>query len=843
MKNQNLMTRLSAAFAGLLFLIFTASGQETAAPTPTPPTVQTARKQSPRRVSNVKMTESAEKDVNQPAKSQSDPTGEIKRLPTPEIDAPAVEREKQAEVERRAAADAALEREKAKAVAETEAKAKIEADVKQAEFEAQKAEFAAKQKELSDIAAAEKAALAAELEKSRQDAENKAFEIQKKAEEEKRAMEEQAAVEKNRLETERAAAVKKAEDERIEREKQAENDRLERERLAAIERETREKEAETARETQEKQAESERQMRERLEQEAAAAQTAMQLEIENRRKEAELAKQKADAENTARIQIEAKAKTERETMRNSIIEQTARSLNFLKPEDALTLVPKELTNLPEIETFLTESAKKDETLVRLVDYCNTGFKGESFTYTGTSEITLGDFIDQISERYRVDFIPDSDVLSLPIRLSVNNKPWDKVLRQQLNLLDVQATCDGGIIALVKRQKFLAQQESNRKTAPLRTERIVLQHLRVRAGSQVDLSGKQNSADPIITLEQTLQKILQTGGDTRGTVAQVPGRAEFFIKATEDQLRDLKEQIALADRPRYRVDVFGLIYTVNENKLKDIGSQLSVILSNGGGITTLPPVQQSGGGTGTNTAQTNNFPGGFSPPSNSLGAGGASTIVGAQVNVGIVDFRYQLSLLEQFGVAQSLEKPFVSAKDGTTSVFNSGTKIPVVIQALNNFGGGSGGSVTYIDAGTILSVSPQIAFDGDDKPRSVSLNMRLESNTPNTSIQTNGVPAVNARSIQLDDVTLIPGQAFIFGGSNNRLESNTVSRTPGLGGLPLIGNLFKRTNRQINDEKIYFAVTVQISEDNGNPPVNPFNLDTTFAAPPPMNQPLKPTKLK
>ena len=849
MKNRNLYTNFTLAVGAFLLSVCPAFGQETTPKTnPTPaPAVQTSRKQSPRRVSSVKLTD-VDTDTSLVA-----PTAPVAPVST-KSDSGAENSDKSAvgqvvrldpkEAEKKEKLESELEREKDKAVAEAraevEAKAKVEAAARQAEFAAKQAELEAKQKETEESAAAEKARMEAEFEKARIKAEAEAAEMRQSAENEKRVMEEQAASDKSRLEQERVKREKQVEADRLKREKQDSDERLERERQAENERLEREKLAATERET-----------RERLEAEAAAKQAAMQLEIETQRAAAQLAQEQAEASSAARLVAETSAKTENEKIRRSLIEQTARTLNYLKPEEAVSLVPNDLLTAPQIESFLSAEAKKDESLVKVVDYCNTAFKGEPFSYTGTADVTLGDFLDLLGNQYRVDFVPDADVLALPIRLSVNNKRWNSVLRSQLDLLDVQATCDGGIISLVKRQKYLAQQEVNRKSAPLKTELIRLQHLRVAAGKQVDLSGKSNSSDPIQTLEQKLQKIIETGGDNRGTVAQIPGRAEFFIKATEDQLRDIRQQITLADRPRYRVDVFGLIYVINENKLKDIGSQLSVILSNGGltrsgGLTTLPqPTTGTGtGGTGGTTTSTTGFPGGFTSPSGSLGAGAASTIVGANVNVGIAEFRYQLSLLEQFGVARSIEKPFVSAKDGSTSVYDNGTKIPVVIQALNNFGGGgSGGSISYINAGTSLSVSPQIAFDENDKPKSVSLNLRLESNTPNTSIQTSGnIPAVNSRSIQLDDVTFLPGQAFIFGGSTIRLESYTVSQTPGLGELPFFKNFFRRKNKQVNDDQIYFAVTVQISEDDGSSPVNPLNLDTSFAAPPPMNQPLRPTKV-
>lgn len=571
-------------------------------------------------------------------------------------------------------------------------------------------------------------------------------------------------------------------------------------------------------------------------------------EVEKARGEAEKArleaekvfaeKEKAQNEVPVLTEQQNSAQAAQESNRKTLIELIARRIGFLKATEAFKLVPEEVVAASAIEAVLVEAVRSNPRLAREFNFCDAEFVGQPFNLELTADDTFGTLLEDLRMTFGVNFLPDAEIIDLPIRGNVQNVPWNYVLRNQINFLDLEARCDGNTISLIKRSKLLTLQESIRKTAPVKTEYIKLKYLRPVIGGQSNLAGKATGAASIESLEQTIQKILTTGGDNRGSISRIPGRAEFFITATDTQLEQIRQVIAKADRPTYRVDVFGLVYTISDSRLKDVGSQLSLIVRSGGrvgGLTTLPDPPATDG-DGTTPTETRSLPAQFAQPGG-LQAGAPNTILGAKVRLGLVDFNYQLSLLEQLGVARRVEKPFVSAKDGTTGTFENGTQIPVVIQSLNNFGTGGGGTIEFINAGTTLSVTPQVIENAEGNPQLVNLALRLESNTPDLSIQTTGgVPSVNSRRIQ-NEITIAPNQAFIFGGANDVFDANNVSRTPVLGNLPILGNLFKRKTTRLTDNKLYFAVWVQISLDDGSSPLETDTLNTNFPKPPAMDAPL------
>ena len=541
-----------------------------------------------------------------------------------------------------------------------------------------------------------------------------------------------------------------------------------------------------------------------------------------------------------------------EKLREALIVEKARSLKFLKPTDALSLVPTTIITENAIEFFLKQKVKEMPALVQLPNFCSGSYSGERYTFDVPTQVKLGTLLNDLRLRFGINFIPDAELVDTPIQVSANDVPWNLLLRSQLDLLDIQATClDDTTIQLIKRQKLLTLQDSQRKTAPVKTEYIKLKFLRASAQGPVNLAGRPaGGAATIESLENEITKVLRAGGDARGSVGRIPGTSELIITATEAQISQIREIIEKADRPSYRVQVFGLVYTINENKLRDVGSQLSAIVGTGnlnrlGGVSTQPLTSGGGstGGTavvpgGLNPGGVRNLGPGFNLPNGSLAASGSNTIIGGSAIIGTAQFSYQLSLLEQLGIARRVEKLRIETKDGTTGTFESGRQIPVIVQAANNLGGGAPGQLEFINAGSTLEATPQIIEDPNGKPYLINLAFRAESNNVDTSIQTTGgVPSVNGRRVQ-SETTFLLNQVYVLAASNDTTESANISRAPGLGRIPLLGELFKRRVRTKSEDKLYFAFWVEVSYSDSISTIPTNNLDTTFLPPPPSTEPLK-----
>ena len=91
---------------------------------------------------------------------------------------------------------------------------------------------------------------------------------------------------------------------------------------------------------------------------------------------------------------------------------------------------------------------------------------------------------------------------------------------------------------------------------------------------------------------------------------------------------------------------------------------------------------------------------------------------------------------------------------------------------------------------------------------VNLSLQLESNDVDTSVVSQGVPSVNRRSIQTR-LLMNEETTVILGGFTVDTNSRDVSKTPGLGDIPLIGLLFKRKINRKELNRLYFAISVKV----------------------------------
>jgi pilus assembly protein CpaC len=71
-----------------------------------------------------------------------------------------------------------------------------------------------------------------------------------------------------------------------------------------------------------------------------------------------------------------------------------------------------------------------------------------------------------------------------------------------------------------------------------------------------------------------------------------------------------------------------------------------------------------------------------------------------------------------------------------------------------------------------------------------------------------IPALRVRRAKTS-VELRDGQSFALAGLLDNSESKTLSKVPGLGDIPILGNLFKSTQFQKNESELMFIVTAQL----------------------------------
>jgi hypothetical protein len=196
-------------------------------------------------------------------------------------------------------------------------------------------------------------------------------------------------------------------------------------------------------------------------------------------------------------------------------------------------------------------------------------------------------------------------------------------------------------------------------------------------------------------------------------------------------------------------------------------------------------------------------------------------------------------LQTKGLFQSLAEPNLIASNGKEASFLAGGEYPFpVLQPTNN---GTAVTIMFKEFGVRLSFTPTVL--GNDlihlkvKPEVSSLDFA-------NAIVLEGfrIPSLSTRRTETE-VELRDGQTFAIAGLLNNTLTNTMSKIPGIGDIPILGLLFRSKAHQKNQTELVVMITPTIVRrgtmgvSEGLPsPIVPFlgAPETRLPPPPPYN---------
>jgi type IV pilus assembly protein PilQ len=153
--------------------------------------------------------------------------------------------------------------------------------------------------------------------------------------------------------------------------------------------------------------------------------------------------------------------------------------------------------------------------------------------------------------------------------------------------------------------------------------------------------------------------------------------------------------------------------------------------------------------------------------------------------------------ESKGLAKLISQPKVTAQNNSTATITQGVRFPVQVVANNTV------TVQFQNAALTLVVMPQITYEGN-----IVLDLKVENNTADWANNVDGIPSIRT-SESNTRVLVSDGGTTVIGGILVDSESNSEDKVPGLGSLPIVGNLFRRTSVSRSTQEVLFFVTPRI----------------------------------
>jgi len=310
---------------------------------------------------------------------------------------------------------------------------------------------------------------------------------------------------------------------------------------------------------------------------------------------------------------------------------------------------------------------------------------------------------------------------------------------------------------------------------------------------------------------------------RGSIAVDDRTNTLLVQDTAERLQDMRRMVATLDVPIRQVLIESRIVVVADNFSRDLGIRLGVTALNensaGDGGQFI-----SGTGTGTDT-MVNSAIDNLGDPANGSIFPVQVPQLGNRYNVNVPiadaagrfalavlenDFLIDLELtaLEAEGRGEIVSTPRVITANQKEARIEQGVEIPYQQSA-------SSGATTvqFKKAVLSLTVTPQITPDNN-----IILDLAVHKDNVGDIISTGGlggtVPSIDTRAVETQ-VLVKDGQTVVLGGIYETERRQTVNKVPFLGDIPILGALFRSTQRVDNKAELLIFVTPRILDEGSS----------------------------
>jgi general secretion pathway protein D len=313
-----------------------------------------------------------------------------------------------------------------------------------------------------------------------------------------------------------------------------------------------------------------------------------------------------------------------------------------------------------------------------------------------------------------------------------------------------------------------------------------------------------------------------GGGTPNVDASVTIWADvstnaLIMTAPPKIMKSLMAVIDKLDIRRAQVQVEAIIVEIDVNKSSNLGVQWLLF---GQGNSTVPAGIINLPGAGTSIVDlaaaalsggTINTTTGVPSISSSTVGTGASVAIGRVTNNG-VSFAALVQALRSDGSSNIISTPSLITMNNEEAEVKVTQEIPLITGSYSNTTQSVGGTsspfqtIQREEVGTILKVTPHI-----NEGNSVQLKIEQEDSSPGAKLTDSADISTNKRSIKTT-VLIEDGGIIVLGGLISDTVTESEDRVPGLGAIPLIGNLFKSRSGSRQKKNLLVFIRPKIMRD-------------------------------
>lgn len=425
---------------------------------------------------------------------------------------------------------------------------------------------------------------------------------------------------------------------------------------------------------------------------------------------------------------------------------------------------------------------------------------------------------QIIAEFTNNNIVVSDAVTGNITLRLDSVPWDQALDIILKTKGLGMRENGSVIYIAPATELDQREldalkviQERDQLVPARTELIQIKYANAADIATILESSRERGSGDRASFAQ--DSILSG----KGTVSVDKRTNTLLVSDIPSKLQAVRDLIARLDEPVRQVLVDARLVLTSDSFSRELGARFGLTLLNSNSNRLMTTSGTANAASDLNIELHNNAVKGGGGTieipnlSNRLGVNLPATGTGvASYGLAILgaDFLVdlELSALQQEGRAEIISSPRVVTQDGKKASIASGQEIPfttTVVDAQGNVN-----SVTsFKEAELSLDVTPRIAPDNR-----VDMLLDIKKDSADYARQVPAGVPINTNHLE-SNVLVDNGETIVLGGVYQQEQSMSTEKVPLLGDLPIIGNAFKRTNKNFEKSELLIFVTPRIIDNN------------------------------
>lgn len=362
-----------------------------------------------------------------------------------------------------------------------------------------------------------------------------------------------------------------------------------------------------------------------------------------------------------------------------------------------------------------------------------------------------------------------------VSLKLQNVPWDQALVVLMKAKKLGYARQGSVIRIATLSDLKAEEEDANKIAQAKK---TVESLKVKVFPV--------SYAKVEDLAKNLKDFLSE----RGKVVADSRTASLIVTDIEEGIERITKLIASLDIQPPQVMIEGKIVEASENFRRQVGvswgfsgADFNVMNGRSGPVTLTPSLNVAPGGTT---------------------AGGSN--LGFGLRLGVLDFfgdlDANLRLSETENTVKIISSPRIVTLTNEVAKINSTSQVPIP-QVTVVPGGPTQTTTTFKPLELELEVTPQVTAEGSVL---MKVNVKREIRAPGNAGSSDF--GINSRTASTR-ILVKNGQTAVIGGIYQTDAANAEERIPGLGRIPLLGHLFKSTNKTEDKIELLIFLTPRV----------------------------------